>query len=244
MTAGGGTAVSVDGMTDTRPRTRYAAEQSLKTETRVTRHWPLVSGIAAVVLAAVLGAVIAYRASNRPFEFDTEWMDEILEARSPVWEVPAQLMNTVGGGVFGVIVLPVAIVVVLLVVRRRWAALYFAVASIASAGLVQLLKNVFARPRPEDILVVADIGSFPSGHVANAATMAVVLGFILQRTWVWIAGAAYAILMMVSRTYLGAHWVSDTIGGLVLGAGVAVVVWAPLAHRLYLERHKPILAQP
>ncbi|MCY7325555.1 MAG: phosphatase PAP2 family protein [Microbacteriaceae bacterium] len=231
-------------MTDNRPRTRYAADQALKSEVRATRHWPLISGIAAVVLAAALGAVIAYRASNKPFEFDTEWMDEILEARNPVWEVPAQLMNTLGGGLFGVIILPVAIIVVLLVMRRKWAALYFATASGVSAGLVQLLKNLFARPRPEDMLVTADIGSFPSGHVANAATMAVVLGFILQRTWVWIAGVAYAILMMLSRTYLGVHWASDTIGGLVLGVGVAVVLWGPLAHRLDLERHKPIVAQP
>lgn len=232
------------GMTENRPRTRHAAEQALKTEVRVTRHWPLISGIAAVVLAAALGAVIAYRASNKPFEFDTEWMDDILRARNPVWEVPAQLMNIVGGGIFGVVILPVAIIIVLLVMRRRWAALYFAAASIVSAGLVQLLKNVFARPRPEDMLVVADVGSFPSGHVANAATMAVVFGFVLQRTWVWIAGLAYAILMMLSRTYLGVHWLSDTIGGLVLGAGVAVVLWAPFAHRLYLERHKPVLALP
>jgi len=231
-------------MTDNRPRTRYAADQALKSEVRATRHWPLISGIAAVVLAAALGAVIAYRASNKPFEFDTEWMDEILEARNPVWEVPAQLMNTLGGGLFGVIILPVAIIVVLLIMRRKWAALYFAAASAVSAGLVQLLKNVFGRPRPEDMLVVADIGSFPSGHVANAATMAVVLGFILQRTWVWIVGVAYAILMMLSRTYLGVHWASDTIGGLVLGVGVAVVLWGPLAHRLDLERHKPIVAQP
>jgi undecaprenyl-diphosphatase len=153
-------------------------------------------------------------------------------------------MDTVGGGLFGVIILPVAITVVMLVLRRTWAAIYFAAASVVSAGLVQLLKNLFDRPRPEDMLVVADIGSFPSGHVANAATMAVVLGFILQRTWVWVAGIAYAILMMLSRTYLGAHWVSDTIGGLVLGAGVAVVLWAPFAHRLHLERRKPILARP
>jgi undecaprenyl-diphosphatase len=45
--------------------------------------------------------------------------------------------------------------------------------------------------------------------------------------------------MAVSRTYLGAHWISDTIGGLLLGAGVAVIVWTPLAYRLAAEATRP-----
>jgi undecaprenyl-diphosphatase len=45
--------------------------------------------------------------------------------------------------------------------------------------------------------------------------------------------------MAVSRTYLGAHWLSDTIGGILLGAGVAVIVWAPLAYKLAEEGLRP-----
>lgn len=203
---------------------------------RISRRWPLISGTVAVLLVAGLGALIALRGSNLPTEFDTEWMDELLEHRSPLWLAPALLMNHVGGGLVGVFILPLAIIGALCLFRRFWAALYFAIASVLSAGLVQLLKNLYERPRPEDILVTADIGSFPSGHTANAATMAVVLGFILRRFWVWMAGILYTVAMLLSRNYLGAHWLSDTLGGLVLGVAVGIIVWAPLAHRLYLER--------
>ena len=142
------------------------------------------------------------------------------------------------GGILGVFIVPLAAIAVLFLLKRRWAALYFAVASVVSALLVQIIKNLVGRPRPEEILVAADFGSFPSGHTANAATMAVALALILRRYWIWFAGAAYVVLMLLSRNYLGAHWLTDTLGGMVLGAGVAVIVWAPFAHRLHLERRR------
>jgi membrane-associated phospholipid phosphatase len=159
-------------------------------------------------------------------------MEEILEHRSPVWEVPALLMNFLGAGIAGVIVIPVLILVGLLLLKRPWAALYYLLATLISSGLVQLLKTLFGRARPEDMIITSDFGSFPSGHVANAATMAVALAIIFPWLWVWIAGAVYTVAMMVSRTYLGAHWLTDTVGGLMLGVGVAVLLWAPLAAKL------------
>jgi len=87
--------------------------------------------------------------------------------------------------------------------------------------------------------VTADVGSFPSGHSANAALIATTLGIIFWRTWVWVCGAVYTLLMMLSRTYLGAHWISDTVGGMLVGVGLAVIIWAPFAFVLYRERRKP-----
>ena len=203
---------------------------------RIARRWPLVSGAAALLLVGGLGALIVLRGNGRPLKIDAEWMDEILEHRAPVWEYLSLTMNFLGAGIVGVIVIPVLILLVLLLRKRPWAAGYFVAATIVSSGLVQVLKSLFGRARPEDMLVVSDFGSFPSGHVANAATMAVCLGILFPRLWVWLAGVLYTVLMMVSRTYLGAHWLTDTIGGLLLGAAVAVLLWAPVAAKLQGER--------
>lgn len=204
----------------------------------VTRRWPLISGIAAVVLAVALGGLIAAREAGAPLDIDSEWLDAMLSFRSDTFGAVSLFLNWLGGGIVGVFVVPIATVAILCLFRRFWAALYYLIAAIASAGLVQLLKGIYLRPRPEDIMVVADVGSFPSGHVANAATIAVTLGIIVARTWVWVAGAAYTLLMMVARTYLGAHWISDTVGGLLVGAGVAVIVWAPFAAKIAAERER------
>lgn len=196
-----------------------------------TRRLALVGGITALAAVLLLGGLTVLRGS--PFGIDTEWMAEITEHRSELWLVPSLVMNFVGGGWFAIWVVPLGGALLLYLVGRRWAALYFVLASALSAGLVQLLKTLVDRARPEDILVHVDPGSFPSGHVANAATVAVALALVFQRAWLWVVAVAWIVLMALSRTYLGAHWVSDTVGGAVLGAAVAVLVWALLATRIH-----------
>ena len=214
---------------------QHPSPADVRKAARIARHWPLLSGLGALALVVALGLVVTIR-GTQVLEVDAEWMEEVLEHRNVWWEVPSLVMNFVGGGWFGVFVVPVLTIAALLLFRRSWAAGYYAIAAALSAGLVQLLKHVFGRARPEDMLIASDFGSFPSGHVANAATIAVALGLLVPRLWVWIAGAAYVTLMVLSRTYLGAHWFTDTIGGLVLGGAIAVIVWVPFAHKLALER--------
>lgn len=209
-----------------------------RTARKATRRWPLISSLVAIGVAAALGGLIALRAGNAALESDAEWLEELLAERGVWFDAPALLLDWLGAGIMGVYVIPLATIAVLCVLRRFWAALYYLVAVVLSALTVQLLKGLFGRPRPEEIMVLSDAGSFPSGHVANAATIAVTLGIIASRTWVWVAGVLYTILMLLSRTYLGAHWLTDTIGGILIGAGVAVIVWTPLATRLERERDR------
>ena len=109
-------------------------------------------------------------------------------------------------------------------------------AQAATTGAVQLLKHLFGRVRPEDIIVLSDAGSFPSGHVANAATLATVAVILFPRLWVLIVAGAWVFTMAFSRTYLHAHWLTDTIGGALVGIGVALLVAVPFAVPLARER--------
>lgn len=208
-------------------------------EVRIARLWWVVSSIGALVFVILLAAVIFYRESDKPFGFEVEWMGELVKARAPVWTIPALVFNWVGGGISSIVFVPLTIIGALLIWRRPWASLYYAIAAVTSVTLVTIIKNIVGRPRPTEILVQPDFGSFPSGHSANAALIATALGIVFWRTWIWITGTVYTLLMMLSRTYLGAHWISDTVGGMLVGAAVAVIIWAPLALRLYRERRLP-----
>ena len=152
------------------------------------------------------------------------WWNAFVPGFAPGARDLALLLDVVGAGVIATYVVPLGVAALLVLARRPWGALLFVLASAVSAGVVQLLKGMFGRVRPEEILVISDHGSFPSGHTANAATIAVLFVVLFPRVWVAVAGIAWTILMAFGRTQVHAHWLSDTIGATFLGAGVALLV--------------------
>ena len=124
----------------------------------------------------------------------------------------------------------------LLIFRRRWHALVYWAASVGLVyAFVWIAKALYDRPRPPDSLVETTGASFPSGHSATAAVVALglVLLFapIVKTRWHWfVAAASWATLMAASRVYLRAHWFTDVVAGAALGAVVAVTSAMLLDH--------------
>ena len=108
---------------------------------------------------------------------------------------------------------------------RRWQALALFLAIAFGQALLWSMKWAFARPRPEQGLADAVGQSFPSGHSFSAM---VFYGFLLFLTWQFCASAAMRAFATVvlgllilaigaSRLLLSVHWVSDVLGGFVIG---------------------------
>lgn len=73
--------------------------------------------------------------------------------------------------------------------------------------------------------------SYPSGHSGRAAFITVLLGFFIlkskklsrtQKIILMSILGLYDLIMWTSRIYLGEHWVSDVIGGILLGIACAI----------------------
>jgi undecaprenyl-diphosphatase len=194
-------------------------------------------GAVCIILAVLLGAWIVNRGPE-PFVVDAAWNILLVGIDWGPYDAISRFMNVAGGVLVSSLVVPVVAIVVFLAIRRPWSAVYF-LATIALSGLlVQVLKHLFGRARPDEILVISDYGSFPSGHVANAATLGAILVVLHPRIWTVVVGALWVLTMAFSRTYLHAHWLSDTLGGALVGVGVALVCASFMDHLLRRERDR------
>lgn len=132
------------------------------------------------------------------------------------------------GGTIGMIIVGFVIVAIFALRRRGWDAATLALAIVAVVAIGAPMAAIIARVRPADSLAETVATSFPSGHTAVATTLAVTLGLLLRRWYVWVLGALWVLLMMWSRTYLQAHWLSDVVAGLLEGIAVATLVWCAM----------------
>lgn len=161
-----------------------------------------------------------------PSAMDSAWNRMMIGIQTPVLRGASEVMNQVGGSWIAIYLIPLAILTALLIARRWRAGVFLVVSLLVSVSVVQLLKSLFGRARPEEMLVISDFGSFPSGHTANAATMATIAMLLLPRMWVLLVGVLWTIAMAFSRTLLSVHWLSDTIGGMLVGAGTVLILGA------------------
>jgi membrane-associated phospholipid phosphatase len=134
-----------------------------------------------------------------------------------------------------------AAALILLAWRRHWLrAAAFTLAVLTSELFIGPLKEWTDRARPPGSLIETTGASFPSGHAIATAVTAVGLVLVLAHPgpgrWRWEVNAVvFTSIMALSRVYLRAHWLSDTVAGALLGAGLALG-WPALLMALRHQR--------
>jgi undecaprenyl-diphosphatase len=188
-------------------------------------------GIRVGALAVAFGA-LAYqvRISGRVVTADEPVLSWLVEHRS-AWLTGPAIAVTDACGPVGTLALALVIGIVL---SRRAASVMPAIILIGTVGAAAaastVTKTLVGRERPPlvtQVLLETD-HSFPSGHVTGAMALfgmaAVMLGFgrPAARRWALLLLAGFlTMLVAATRLYLGEHWLTDVVGGALLG-GTAV----------------------
>lgn len=186
----------------------------------------LFAGYLVVLIAVSALALAAHTFSVLPG--DLPFTRELQETKNPAITSTMIFISYIGYPVQSAILLAVA-VVILWAIRLRLEAI-FMVISLLGDALAGVLKAVVGRHRPQPDLVhvvqhLSD-GSFPSGHTLHYTIFYGFLIFIVasnfrpswRRTVVLVILAIPLALVGLSRVYLGEHWVTDVVGGYLIGA--------------------------
>ncbi len=155
-------------------------------------------------------------------------------AIGPHWVFEAARDVTALGSFTLLFLLVFVVASILLILRRRETAAYLVLAIAGGTALSSALKIIIDRPRP-DLTGVVQVftSSFPSGHATMSAVTFLTLGACLAaatenqrlRIFAYACAAVLAVIVGISRVYLGVHYPTDVAAGWMIGASWAALSW-------------------
>lgn len=167
-----------------------------------------------------------------------------------LWLDKALISFTILGEYQPMILWASLITLALLLQRNTWAALLWTGFCVLGLVLMEGAKASFAIDRPALVTTPPGSLAFPSGHTAMMAIFVGLLASLLlpsvdarRHRLILSAAGILIIAAAATRLYLGVHWLSDLLGGLLLGGLVIslfylCVLWRPFR----LVRPRPLLA--
>lgn len=226
----------------------------------------LIRRLESSVLIVVIGVTATvwgfFNIANEVREGDTATLDRhiLLALRNPAdlsdpigsrsFEEAMRDVTALGGFTVMTLVTVVACVALFLHRRPRHALILLFTVALANLSS-EVLKHVYARPRPDLVPHGSYVysGSFPSGHSTLSAATYLTLAMLLAslephrggKLLVYTLALLLVLSIGFSRVYLGVHWPSDVLAGWTLGGGWALAAWLTLAK---VGRREDIVGKP
>ncbi|HHO5361797.1 TPA: phosphatase PAP2 family protein [Staphylococcus aureus] len=177
-----------------------------------------------IVFTLVFGIIAFFHESRLGKWIDNEVYEFVYSSESFI-TTSIMLGATKVGEVWAMLCISLLLVAYLMLKRHKIEALFFALTMALSGILNPALKNIFDRERPTLLRLIDITGfSFPSGHAmgstANFGSGIYLLNRLNQGNSKGILiglCAAMILLISISRVYLGVHYPTDIIAGIIGG---------------------------
>jgi membrane-associated phospholipid phosphatase len=171
------------------------------------------------------------------FDFSLE-LSRWLQAAYPQIEAFMQFISDVGRFPFYL-----GVITLLYWCLNKQVGMALAYMLILSDTLNGFFKHLFRGPRPywlDPAVAFSTEESYgvPSGHTQTAALFYIFVAVWLRRWWMWLAGLSMVFLMVLSRIYLGVHFIHDAVAGVLLGLLVigGYLLWQRYASASFRNR--------
>lgn len=186
-----------------------------------------------VILAIVLFAILAVAIkADYLYGFELWVYNEATEHMSDLLTSILKLITNIGGPIG--IMCVCAIIFIIPKLRNR-IAIPVSIAVISSFVLNIILKQIFARERPNILRLVSEsFYSFPSGHaMVNMSLYSILMIYAYKlvknkklRYSIYLVLTTLVFIIGFTRIYLGVHYAGDIIGGWLMGLAISVVVYS------------------
>lgn len=181
-----------------------------------------------LILILIFNHVMNYDSYDRIIEFDNNFFESINDFRSDFGISLFKVLTC-----FGNIYVTLGILAILLIfIKNKWIFLIQAGSYGVSGIITYLAKIIIARPRPTTALIkIPTSYSFPSGHTLTSIVFYIMLVYLLTynskkevRNSLIVLATIFAFLIAFSRPYLGVHYLSDILGGIILSIPILVIL--------------------
>jgi undecaprenyl-diphosphatase len=210
-----------------------------------------------IILILVFIAISALVQSGITSSFDESTVSAMANARNTSADA-AMIVITTSADLFPIYFSPMIIFSFILIIKKRTRRVgAILLLTIAISTLVtSYIKDLVDRERPaayefkpnlgfdyepQQDVISKSSGSYPSGHAVRSAAFALIVSFLIRNRTVagipagmlmWI----FPILIALSRVYIGVHYPTDVVGGIILGVIIANV----LSRMLKLEPERQL----